>query len=159
MSDDFNGIIFSYFDDDGPKVDLPFKGSQDAAGYDIRSSQDVNIPTGCRALVPTNIKWDYVPRPELEAIKVSVYLRIAPRSGLAYRHGIDVYAGVVDADYRGHIQVILYNSGKEDVSFKTGERIAQLIPELRLSGKARYAQRIDSTTERGEAGFGSTGTQ
>ncbi|PZD35284.1 Dut, dUTPase [Pyrenophora tritici-repentis] len=55
--------------------------------------------------------------------------RIAPRSGLAYKHGIDTLAGVIDADYRGPVGVILANLSDEDFSIKIGDRIAQLIVE------------------------------
>lgn len=55
--------------------------------------------------------------------------RIAPRSGLAAKHGIDVGAGVIDADYRGPLKVLLFNFGEQDFLIKEGERIAQLVLE------------------------------
>lgn len=63
------------------------------------------------------------------AIPEGCYGWIAPRSGLAVRHGIDVGAGVIDSDYRGTIQVLLFNFGKEDFLIRKGDRIAQLIIE------------------------------
>jgi dUTP pyrophosphatase len=55
--------------------------------------------------------------------------RVAPRSGLAYKHGIDTLAGVIDADYRGPVGVILANLSDVDFEVKVGDRIAQLIVE------------------------------
>ena len=55
--------------------------------------------------------------------------RIAPRSGLAAKHGIDTLAGVIDADYRGQVGVILANLSDADFEIKVGDRIAQLIVE------------------------------
>ena len=55
--------------------------------------------------------------------------RVAPRSGLAAKHGIDTMAGVIDADYRGPVGVILANLSDTDFEVKVGDRIAQLIVE------------------------------
>ena len=59
----------------------------------------------------------------------SVDGRVAPRSGLAYKHGIDTLAGVIDADYRGPVGVILANLSDNDFEVKVGDRVAQLIVE------------------------------
>jgi dUTP pyrophosphatase len=90
------------------------------------------------------------------AIPSGHYGRIAPRSGLAAKHGIQVHAGVVDSDYRGEMRVCLINHGSEMVEFKPGDRIAQLIIERCLITPAAWADNLDST-ERGQGGFGSTG--
>lgn len=99
------------------------------------------------------------------------YGRIAPRSGLALHHGIDVLAGVIDADYTGIVKAILYNTSNEPFTIETGMRMCQLIyeryqefpviksmsmkldPALDPTEPARNA----ATTERGRNGFGSTG--
>lgn len=85
------------------------------------------------------------------------YGRIAPRSGLAWKHSIDVGAGVIDADYRGNVGVILFNFSDKDFEVKKGDRIAQLILE-----KISYCDIVETSdlddTSRGEGGFGSTGT-
>lgn len=88
-----------------PEARLPTRGSSLAAGYDLYSSQQVTIKKGGRAVVQTGIR-----------IKVpqGCYGRVAPRSGLAVKHGIDVGAGVVDEDYRGLLGVVLFNFGEED---------------------------------------------
>jgi dUTP pyrophosphatase len=84
------------------------------------------------------------------------YGRIAPRSGLALRHCIQINAGVVDQDYRGNIIVILYNAAIEPFLIKKGERIAQLILEKIDTPELIQVDRLDDTL-RGADGFGSTG--
>ena len=128
---------------------MPTKGSPLAAGFDLSASEDRTIPAGGRALVPTDISI---------ACPQGTYARIAPRSGLAYKHGIDVGAGVVDADYRGPVGVILFNFGTQDFVVAKGDRIAQLILEKVCMAEAVEVQDLDDT-ERGVAGFGSTGVQ
>lgn len=84
------------------------------------------------------------------------YGRVAPRSGLAVKNFIDVGAGVIDSDYRGNVGVVLFNFSEDDFIVKKGDRIAQLICE-----KIEYPELKEETdlesTERGAAGFGSTG--
>lgn len=55
--------------------------------------------------------------------------RVAPRSGLASKHFIDTGAGVIDADYRGEVKVLLFNFSEVDFAVKQGERVAQLVLE------------------------------
>ena len=85
--------------------------------------------------------------------------KIAPRSGLALKHGIDVGAGVIDADYRGNLGVILFNHSDADFQVKPGDRIAQLILERIETPEVMecLADELLPETTRGEAGFGSTG--
>lgn len=133
-----------------PTAIIPTKGSVDAAGYDLYSSKDGIIQPGERVLIPTDISM---------VIPVGWYGRIAPRSGLAYKHGIDVLAGVIDSDYRGNIGVILYNTDLDKpFEFKTGERIAQIIFEHYASATFKEVQEFGESTDRGDAGYGSTGT-
>jgi dUTP pyrophosphatase len=79
---------------------IPTKGSQKSAGYDLYSSIKLDIAPGGKALVKTDLA---VKLPE------SSYGRVAPRSGLAWKHSIHVGAGVVDADYRGESKINLNN--------------------------------------------------
>lgn len=88
-----------------PLAKLPVRGSAQAAGYDLFACEDAVIPKGGRTVVQTGI---HVALPE------GHYGRVAPRSGLAVKHGIDVGAGVVDSDYRGLLGVVLFNFGSED---------------------------------------------
>lgn len=80
----------------------------------------------------------------------------APRSGLALKHAIDVGAGVIDADYRGPVGVILFNHSDVDFEVKAGDRIAQMILEKIVTPEVIEVEDLDSTL-RGEGGFGSTG--
>jgi dUTP pyrophosphatase len=82
--------------------------------------------------------------------------RIAPRSGLAAKHSIDTGAGVIDADYRGPLKVILFNFGDADFAIKQGDRIAQLIIERIYTPNVVVVEKLAETV-RGEGGFGSTG--
>lgn len=85
------------------------------------------------------------------------YGRIAPRSGLAHNHGIDVLAGVVDSSYRGEIRIVLYNTDKEEpFQVRSGDRIAQIIFEKHYDFEFIEVDDL-SKTNRGEGGFGSTG--
>ena len=90
------------------------------------------------------------------AVPHDCYGRIAPRSGLAHKHFIDTLAGVIDADYRGNVGVILANHSKVDFEVKHGDRIAQLILERIYTPEVVECDDLDAT-DRGAGGFGSTG--
>lgn len=127
---------------------IPTKGSQYSAGYDLYSCCNVLIYPQERALVKTGIVLE---------IPDGYYGRIAPRSGLALKNGIDVMAGVIDSDYRGEIGVILYNTDKTvPFHIKIGDRIAQLIIEKYYNFDLEKAEDLNSS-DRGSGGFGSTG--
>lgn len=91
------------------------------------------------------------------AIPAGYYGRIAPRSGLAVKHGIDVLAGVVDSGFRNEVKVCLINLGSDSVSIQPGDRIAQLIIERSEPASFMVLANLDQT-DRGTGGFGSTGT-
>ena len=80
---------------------VPTQGTNFSAGYDLYSAEETVVPRLGRKLIKTNVSM---------AIPMNHYGRIAPRSGLAFKNGIDVLAGVIDSDYRGDIGVILYNT-------------------------------------------------
>ena len=127
---------------------VPTRGSDGAVGYDLYSSEDAMVPCQAgRALVGTGIT---VVLPE------GVYGRVAPRSGLAVKHCINVGAGVIDPDYTGEIKVVLFNHGEKDFEIKKGDRIAQLVLE-RCETPPIEEISIVEDTERGSGGFGSTG--
>lgn len=129
------------------KAVLPKRGSSLAAGYDLSSATETKVSARGKALVPTDLSI---------AIPEGTYARIAPRSGLAWKHSIDVGAGVIDADYRGPVGVILFNHSDVDFEVKVGDRIAQLIIEKIVTPDVFEVENLDSTV-RGEGGFGSTG--
>jgi dUTP pyrophosphatase len=83
--------------------------------------------------------------------------RVAPRSGLASKHFIDTGAGVIDADYRGPVKVLLFNHGDADFPIAEGDRIAQLVLERIYTPEVVEAQELEESV-RGVGGFGSTGT-
>jgi dUTP pyrophosphatase len=126
---------------------LPKRGTTGSAGYDIVSVEDVIVSSGQRVAVPTGLK---IMVPE------GTYGRIAPRSGLALKHGLDVLAGVIDSDYRGEVAVILLNTGTKDYEVKKGDRIAQLVLERIVTPEVMQVPSVSSSC-RGEGGFGSTG--
>jgi len=82
--------------------------------------------------------------------------RVAPRSGLASKHSIDVGAGVIDADYRGPLKVLLFNFSDTEFKITQHERIAQLVLERIVTPDVAVVEEL-SSTERGAGGFGSTG--
>lgn len=131
----------------------PTRGSPLSAGYDVYASEACVIPANGRALVSTGVA---VVCPQ------DTYARVAPRSGLAVKHGIATGAGVVDADYRGEVKVLLFNHSQQDFTVSCGDRIAQLVlekiatPQVHVLDDAEWIQL--SQTERGAGGFGSTGT-
>lgn len=84
------------------------------------------------------------------------YARVAPRSGLAYKSGMDVMAGVIDEDYRGDVGVILINLGDKDFIIHHGDRVAQLILERCTRCSVDVVAEL-SDTRRGAGKFGSTG--
>lgn len=130
------------------KAKIPSQGSKYAAGYDLYAAEEVLVNTMGRKLVKTNISI---------AIPEGYYGRIAPRSGLAYKNGIDVLAGVIDSDYRGDIGVILLNTDHNlDFEVNVGDRIAQIIIEKCHSVNWETVETLD-TTVRSEGGFGSSG--
>ncbi|KAM4602559.1 deoxyuridine 5'-triphosphate nucleotidohydrolase, mitochondrial [Polymixia lowei] len=125
----------------------PTRGSAKAAGYDLYSAYDYSIGPMDKAIVKTDIQI---------AVPSGYYGRVAPRSGLAAKHFIDVGAGVVDEDYRGNVGVVLFNFSKETFEVKKGDRVAQLVCERICYPDLVELETLDET-ERGAGGFGSTG--
>jgi len=130
-----------------PEARLPSRGSAGAAGLDLCAVERVTIGPGGRASVRTGLAV---------AIPAGFYGRVAPRSGLAVRHGIDVLAGVIDSDYRGEILCALVNPGREPFEIEPGARIAQLVVEAIATPDPAWAEDLEET-DRGAGGFGSTG--
>jgi dUTP pyrophosphatase len=153
----------------------PVRGSAGAAGYDLFSAVDVTVPARGRVLVPTDISV---------CIPETHYGRVAPRSGLALKSGLDVGAGVIDSDYRGNVGVILFNHTDVNFDVGVGMRIAQLIlekidnpnivvvddfdtgymfvppssnPPFPLSNSSNVSTIANYKFTRGESGFGSSG--
>lgn len=135
-----------------PSAKLPTRGSPEAAGYDLYSSNDapITIPQQSgRALIPTGIQL---------SLPEGTYGRIAPRSGLAVKNGLAVGAGVIDRDYTGEVGILIFNHGDDEYIVHPGTRIAQLILERVVTPEVLELDAVRSTN-RGDGGFGSTGIQ
>ena len=99
---------------------LSKKNTINYEGYDLSSAVGAVISANDKAIVPTDTAV---------AIPERTYGRIAPRSVLAAKHHLAVGAGVIDADYRGNVRVVLFNHGNLDFHVSKGDRIAQLLLE------------------------------
>lgn len=132
-----------------PNAKLPTKGSEFAAGYDMYACLDepIVIKARSRSVVPLQIA---VTIPE------GFYGRIAPRSGLAVKAGLDVGAGVVDRDYTGPVGAVMFNHSDSDFTVSHGDRICQMIITPYATVEVEEVDQLDNTT-RGSGGFGSTG--
>lgn len=134
---------------------LPKRMSELAAGFDLYAAVPQDAPVvlqpGDRALIPTGLAM---------AMPAGLEAQVRPRSGLALKHGITALnsPGTIDADYRGEVQVLLINHGREPFAIERGERIAQIVfqwlPAVRLTEAAKL-----EATDRGAGGFGHTGTK
>jgi dUTP pyrophosphatase len=133
-----------------PELPLPRYAKGGDAGADIVSRIDITLAPGERALVPTGIAI---------ALPDGYVALVHPRSGLAIKHGVTMVnsPGTVDAGYRGELQVILINHDRsESVSFKRGDRIAQLV--IQRVERAEFVEVHELPgSGRGTGGFGSTG--
>lgn len=144
---------------DGADLELgkPSKATQGSSGFDLRAdllrlsgvSRELLVKPQEILLIPTGIKI---------AMPQGFEGQIRPRSGLAAKHGITVLnaPGTIDSDYRGELQVLLINHGKDEYRIKHGDRIAQLV-FISLPSVSLELSKDLSKTERGEGGFGSTG--
>ena len=104
-----------------PHAILPARGTPDSAGYDLYSTDGYVVLPGHRVVVSTGISVK---------LPSGTYGRIAPRSGLAVKHGLDTLAGVIDPDYADEVKVVLVNTDlRVPFVIKPGYRIAQLILE------------------------------
>jgi dUTP pyrophosphatase len=131
--------------------ELPRYQTEYSAGMDLRANlqKSIVLEPGQWALIPTGLFLE---------IPVGYEGQVRPRSGLAVRYGITVLnaPGTIDADYRGEVQVILINHGKDPFNINNGDRIAQLIiaPVIQIQWQ-EYDQLEE--TQRGQGGFGHTG--
>lgn len=132
--------------------DYPFsKATAGAAGYDVVCNQaGFSLAPGDRKLVRTGIRLQM---PQDYACLV------IPRSGWANKFGITVTnsPGLIDSDYRGEVCVILQNTGTAPFAVTKGDRIAQLLFIRTANQPLEFVQELDDS-ERGEGGFGSTGS-
>ncbi len=127
---------------------VPTKVNRSDAGYDLYALHGAIVQKHCHKLIKTGISM---------AIPEGYVGLIWPRSGMAYKHGIDVFAGVIDSSYRGDIGVILYNSQYSDYNVEQGDRIAQIVFQKVKDFDLQLVDNLDDT-KRGSGGFGSSGS-
>jgi dUTP pyrophosphatase len=134
---------------DGP-VALPAYMTEGAAGMDLCAdvSDDVCLPPLARILIPTGVAI---------ALPAGFEAQIRPRSGLALKEGLTLVnsPGTIDSDYRGEIQLIAINLGRDPVIITPGQRVAQMVVQRIV--RARW-QEVDQLpgSERQAGGFGHT---
>jgi dUTP pyrophosphatase len=130
---------------------MPRYASEEAAGLDLCSIEEISLQPLERRLVPTGLRV---------VIPKGFEAQIRPRSGLALKKGIGMVnaPGTIDSDYRGEIGVILINLGGDTVKLDKGERIAQLVVCPVSRATLEVVPSVSAyETARGEGGFGSTG--
>jgi dUTP pyrophosphatase len=132
-----------------PDLPLPTYSHPGDAGADLVARVETTLAPGERALIPTGIAL---------ALPAGQVALIHPRSGLAVRHGIGMVnaPGVVDAGYRGELQVLLINHGMEPVTIARGDRIAQMLIQRVERATFHVVEQLPGS-HRGDGGFGSTG--
>ena len=130
-------------------AEIPQYQTEESAGFDLHSVDDVILKPFERKLIATGISFE---------IPKGYEIQIRPRSGLAYKHGITVLnsPGTIDSDYRGEIKILLINHSDEDFEIKVGERVAQAVIQKVYQASFEEVEDLNSTV-RGVAGFGSTG--
>ncbi len=131
---------------------LPEYATAYSAGLDLRANTDevIRLNPLERKLIPTGL---FIQLPD------GYEAQIRPRSGLAAKHGISIVntPGTIDPDYRGEIKVILVNLSDKEFLLEPGERIAQMVI-ARFEHISWNSVEVLDATERGEGGFGHTGT-
>ncbi len=134
-----------------PDATLPRYQTEGSAGMDLCSTEEVELKPLERKLVPTGLRM---------AIPPGFEGQVRPRSGLALKKGITMVntPGTIDSDYRGEIMCLLINLSAESVKLEKGERIAQLVILPVSQAYLVVSESLDDT-ERGEGGFGSTGSK
>jgi dUTP pyrophosphatase len=134
-------------------LQAPSPASDGAAGLDLRAAipghMEITLKKSERVLVPTGFALQL---PE------GYEAQVRPRSGLALKHGVTVLnaPGTIDHDYRGEVMVLLINHGEEPFVIRRGERIAQMVVAPVTGVRIVEVAELDDT-QRGLAGFGSTG--
>lgn len=133
----------------GEGLPLPSRATPGSAGMDLMAAEEVEIPPGGRARVPTGLQV---------AVPDGYELQLRPRSGLAWKHGLTLpnTPATIDSDYRGELQVIMVNLGADPVTIHRGDRIAQALVQRVEPVAFREVESLPESG-RGTGGFGSTG--
>ncbi|NND03474.1 MAG: dUTP diphosphatase [Acidimicrobiia bacterium] len=133
-----------------PDIPLPSHATSGDAGVDLYAREAGTIWPGERKLVPTGVAV---------AVPSGYVGLIAPRSGLAIKHGISLVnsPGILDSGYRGEIHAVMINQGDEAFEYDRGDRIAQLVVVPFAQQHFEVVEELPES-DRGEGGFGSTGS-
>jgi len=138
----------------GNEIPLPHYGTEGSAGLDLRVclEETLVLEPGETKLIPTGMSI-YIEDNGLAAM-------ILPRSGLGHKHGIVLgnLVGLIDSDYQGELMVSCWNRGNTPFTMEVGERIAQLVIVPVVQAEFNLVSDFEAT-DRGEGGFGSTGTK
>lgn len=128
---------------------IPQYQSRGAAGFDFHALNALSLKPGERGIIQTGLAV---------ALEIGYELQVRPRSGLAFKHGISIVnsPGTVDSDYRGEVKIVLINHGSKLFEVAKGDRVAQGVIKEVVQARIVEVDELDST-QRGEAGFGSTG--
>ena len=149
-------IIFTWAEGADRSLSQPSYETIGAAGADVRANfveaerEGLLLKPGQRGLVQAGIHM---------AIPQGFEIQVRPRSGLALKHGVTLVntPGTIDSDYRGPLGILMINLGENDFHITHGMRVAQLVVAPVLQAEFRLVETLDET-ERGQGGFGSTGT-
>ena len=120
------------------------------AGLDIRSAVDIIVPAGGRVLVSTEL---------FISIPVGMVGEIKSRSGLAVKHGITAFNGIIDGGYLGEVKVLLFNHSDKYFAVNKGDRIAQLLTSFVALENYTPVTEFSTETARSDNGFGSSGVK
>ena len=133
-----------------PEARLPLyaHNALEDAGMDLFAAADVELPAGETRLVPTGLTIE---------LPSGYEAQIRPRSGLAFKHSLTIpnAPGTIDPGFRGEVQIILHNLGRQAYHVRTGDRIAQMV--IARYEAVEWEEEELSETARGEGGFGSSG--
>jgi dUTP pyrophosphatase len=134
-----------------PDAVIPKYNYGSDSGFDLHSVEEITIQPFGRAIEPTGLSFD---------INDGYEIQVRPRSGLSLKSSLMVVnsPGTIDCDYRGEVNIIIGNFGKEDYIIEHGLRVAQLVISPVLQAKFITVDGL-SETQRGSGGFGSTGTR
>jgi dUTP pyrophosphatase len=138
----------------GREFPLPDYATAQSAGMDLRAMLDapLTLDPGDTALVPSGLAF-HLGQASLCAV-------VLPRSGLGHKHGLVLgnLTGLIDADYQGPLMISLWNRGRSPVTLQPGDRVAQLVFLPIARAAWRIVDAFDAS-ERGDGGFGHTGTR
>lgn len=139
----------------GNEIEMPYYGTKGSAGLDLRAciDEDLTIEPGQTILIPTGMA--------IHLDDSGLAAMLLPRSGLGHKHGIVLgnLVGLIDSDYQGPLMVSCWNRSEVAYTIAVGERIAQMVIVPVLQPVFTEVEEFGDATERGEGGFGHTGSQ